>query len=65
MARRQRSTGLIRKPAFDIPRGFIAYPEAAREQVLWSDAKVDPKGRIWAGTRDGNETDPRGSLWVA
>jgi len=42
----------------------LADPEQARVDIAYNDAKVDPRGRLWAGTFDVHETEPRGSLWL-
>ena len=39
-------------------------PEQGRDQAAYNDAKVDHRGRLWAGTSDLAETDPRGALWI-
>lgn len=38
-------------------------PEAGRERILFNDSKVDRFGRLWVGTCDLAETEPRGVLW--
>lgn len=38
-------------------------PERGRDGVIYNDAKVDRAGRLWAGTSDALERDPRGALW--
>ena len=42
----------------------LADPERGRADIGYNDAKVDPSGRLWAGTFDVNETEPRGCLWL-
>ena len=42
----------------------LADPEKSRGDIGYNDGKVDPRGRLWAGTFDVNETDPRGCLWL-
>lgn len=41
-----------------------AHPEAGREGVSYNDGKVDGQGRLWIGTFDLGETEPRGALWL-
>ena len=41
----------------------LANPEAGREAIGFNDAKVDRWGRLWIGTSDLTERDPRGALW--
>jgi D-xylonolactonase len=43
---------------------LLAHPEAGRENVAYNDAKVDREGRLWVGTFDTAETEPRGTLWA-
>jgi sugar lactone lactonase YvrE len=42
----------------------LADPERGRGDIAYNDGKVDPHGRLWAGTFDVNETEPRGCLWL-
>lgn len=42
----------------------LADPEQGRADIGYNDGKVDPCGRLWAGTFDVNETEPRGCLWL-
>lgn len=42
----------------------LADPEKGRADIGYNDGKVDPLGRLWAGTFDMNETEPRGCLWL-
>ena len=42
----------------------LADPEQGRADIAYNDGKVDPQGRLWAGTFDVNETEPRGCLWL-
>jgi D-xylonolactonase len=52
---------------FDLDRQIrvaLAHPEGHREGIGYNDAKVDFNGRLWVGTYDTGETDPRGCLWV-
>lgn len=41
----------------------LADPERGRADIGYNDGKVDPRGRLWTGTFDVNETEPRGCLW--
>lgn len=41
----------------------LCHPEAGRAAIGYNDAKVDRWGRLWIGTSDLAETDPRGALW--
>ena len=45
-------------------RTSIADPEQKRVLIGYNDAKVDGAGRLWVGTYDGTETEPRGCLWL-
>jgi D-xylonolactonase len=45
-------------------RTAIADPERGRAGIGYNDAKVDGAGRLWVGTYDGSEIEPRGCLWV-
>lgn len=38
-------------------------PEAGRDRILFNDGKLDRFGRLWVGTCDLPETEPRGVLW--
>lgn len=38
-------------------------PEAGRPRILFNDSKMDRFGRLWVGTCDLPETEPRGVLW--
>jgi len=49
-------------PATGAVRPF-ADPEAGRAGIGYNDAKVDGTGRLWAGTYDTAEAEPRGVLW--
>lgn len=42
----------------------LADPEKNRADIGYNDGKVDPRGRLWAGTFDATETEPRGCLWL-
>lgn len=42
---------------------LIADPNGGREGVAYNDGKVDRSGRLWIGTFDMAETDPRGILY--
>jgi sugar lactone lactonase YvrE len=42
----------------------VADPERSRADIGYNDGKVDLRGRLWAGTFDVTETEPRGCLWV-
>jgi xylono-1,5-lactonase len=42
----------------------VASPEHGRGGITYNDAKVDPEGRLWQGTCDGDGVEPRGCLWV-
>lgn len=42
----------------------LADPERGRADIGYNDGKVDPRGRLWTGTFDVNETEPRGCLWL-
>jgi len=44
-------------------RRSIAHPEQAREAIAYNDGKTDITGRLWIGTYDTSETEPRGCLW--
>jgi sugar lactone lactonase YvrE len=41
----------------------IAHPNAGRAGVAYNDGKVDRSGRLWIGTYDMAEADPRGILY--
>ncbi|MDQ0395707.1 SMP-30/gluconolactonase/LRE family protein [Labrys monachus] len=41
---------------------FVA-PEQGRAGLLYNDGKVDRWGRLWIGTSDAAEAEPRGVLW--
>ncbi|WP_428030944.1 SMP-30/gluconolactonase/LRE family protein [Ancylobacter sp.] len=41
----------------------LCHPEAGRSGIGYNDAKVDRWGRLWIGTSDLAERDPRGALW--
>lgn len=41
----------------------FADPEAGRDGVSYNDCKVDRFGRLWLGTSDLPEKEPRGALW--
>lgn len=41
----------------------LCHPEAGRDGIGYNDAKVDRWGRLWIGTSDLAERDPRGALW--
>ena len=45
-------------------RTAIADPERGRAGIGYNDAKVDAAGRLWVGTYDASEIEPRGCLWV-
>jgi D-xylonolactonase len=45
-------------------RTLIADPERDRAGIAYNDAKVDRSGRLWVGTYDASEVEPRGCLWV-
>jgi D-xylonolactonase len=45
-------------------RSSVAHPEQGRHGVGYNDAKVDPAGRLWVGTFDLQESEPRGCLWL-
>jgi len=45
-------------------RTLIANPEQGRAGIAYNDAKVDHNGRLWVGTYDVSEVEPRGCLWV-
>jgi sugar lactone lactonase YvrE len=45
-------------------RTAMADPENGREGVGYNDGKVDGVGRLWVGTAECSETEPRGCLWV-
>lgn len=56
-------TGLV---VFDPASGSFtpfADPNAAREGVIYNDSKIDRAGRLWVGTLDLAETEPRGMLY--
>ncbi|MEJ0087276.1 MAG: SMP-30/gluconolactonase/LRE family protein [Pseudomonadota bacterium] len=42
----------------------IAHPEKSRADIGYNDAKVDRRGRLWAGSFDLAEAEPRGALWM-
>lgn len=42
----------------------LADPERGRAAIGYNDGKVDPRGGLWTGTFDVNETEPRGCLWL-
>lgn len=51
---------------FDPATGIFspfADPNAGREAVIYNDSKMDRFGRLWVGTLDLAETDPRGILY--
>jgi sugar lactone lactonase YvrE len=51
---------------FDPATGIFspfADPNTGREGIIYNDSKVDRAGRLWAGTLDLAETDPRGVLY--
>lgn len=41
----------------------FADPNGGRERVLYNDSKLDRFGRLWVGTFDTSETEPRGILY--
>lgn len=41
----------------------LCHPEAPRDGISYNDAKVDRAGRLWIGTSDLAEQEPRGALW--
>lgn len=41
----------------------LCHPEAWRDGISYNDAKVDRAGRLWIGTSDLAEQEPRGALW--
>lgn len=41
----------------------LCHPEASRNAIGYNDAKVDRSGRLWIGTSDLAEQEPRGALW--
>ncbi|MBB3772553.1 sugar lactone lactonase YvrE [Angulomicrobium tetraedrale] len=41
----------------------LCHPEAGRSAIGYNDAKVDRAGRLWIGTSDLAEQEPRGVLW--
>jgi len=43
---------------------LLADPENGREGVNYNDGKVDLQGRLWIGTNDKSELEPRGTLWL-
>ena len=45
-------------------RNLLVNPEADQVGNAFNDAKCDPKGRLWSGTGDIEETRPSGSLYV-
>jgi D-xylonolactonase len=45
-------------------KASVANPEQGRHGVGYNDAKVDPAGRLWVGTFDLQEAEPRGCLWL-
>lgn len=50
----------------NLERGSLercAAPEAAREGIYYNDGKVDSAGRLWLGTYDPGEVEPRGVFW--
>jgi xylono-1,5-lactonase len=42
----------------------IADPERGRSGVVYNDGKIDPHQRLWVGTCDFREIEPRGCLWL-
>ncbi|WP_374332072.1 SMP-30/gluconolactonase/LRE family protein [Aestuariivirga sp.] len=57
-------TGLV---LFDPASGLFtpfADPNAGREAVIYNDSKLDRSGRLWVGTLDLAETEPRGILYA-
>ncbi|MFN4140205.1 SMP-30/gluconolactonase/LRE family protein [Aestuariivirga sp.] len=51
---------------FDTATGALspfADPNSGREQVSYNDSKIDRAGRLWVGTFDLAETEPRGILY--
>jgi xylono-1,5-lactonase len=42
----------------------FADPEHGRDGVMYNDAKIDRRGRLWAGTSHVAELEPRGALWI-
>lgn len=51
---------------FDPASGIFtpfADPNAGREAVIYNDSKLDRAGRLWVGTLDLAETEPRGILY--
>jgi xylono-1,5-lactonase len=42
----------------------VADPEHGREGIAYNDGKVDPDGRLWVGSYDATEIEPRGCLWM-
>lgn len=45
-------------------RSVLAVPEHGREGIQYNDGKIDPLGRLWVGTCDSSEREPRGCLWL-
>lgn len=41
----------------------VSDPEQGREGIGYNDGKVDPRGRLWVGTYDSSELEPRATLW--
>ncbi len=41
----------------------FSHPTAAMPHLFYNDGKVDSLGRLWVGTADRRETDPRGILY--
>lgn len=41
----------------------IAHPAAELPHLFYNDGKIDPLGRLWVGTAETNEKDPRGILF--
>ena len=41
----------------------FAHPTASMPHLCYNDGKVDGKGRLWVGTADRQETDPRGIFY--
>lgn len=51
---------------FDPPTGIFspfADPNSGREAIVYNDSKLDRFGRLWVGTLDLAEADPRGILY--
>lgn len=55
--------GLYRLSLSSLATEFVQNPEAGREAIAFNDMKVDRGGRLWIGTSDLAETDPRGAIW--